>query len=93
MSEEGDRKAESDQNKLISSNINYNVDNNSEWTPNCSQGQRGWKRAQLREIKEYRQLLKKYCAIEKDDRYSKINIEMLQVEVGELKQQFIDLKE
>ena len=47
-------------NQLLSSGINYNVDSKSEWTPKRGQGQKRRKRARLKDIREYRQLLKKY---------------------------------
>ena len=47
-------------NRLLSCSITYNVENNSEWTPKRSQEQRRWKRDCLKEIREYRQIMKKY---------------------------------
>ena len=47
-------------NRLLSSSITYNVENNSEWTPKRSQGQKRWKRNRLKEIREVRQILKRY---------------------------------
>ena len=58
-------------NRLLSSSITYNVENNSEWTPKRSQGQKRWKGSRLKEIREVRQILKKYRAVAKDNIYER----------------------
>ena len=58
-------------NRLLSSSITYNVENNSEWTPKRSQGQKRRKRHRLKEIREVRQILKKYRAVVKDNIYER----------------------